>query len=352
MMGTLGKSTDARIQMPSVFIICNPLSDTIVPSEYAQIEEWGITPGSMNLVEFSLIERIRREGRVLAVTPGGSGANTARGIAWLAKKTGRQLRVYFLGAVGDDEEGVTLTRLLEEGGVVPLLANKKGSKTGTSLVLVTPDHERTMCTYLGACRELRMEDVLEPPIQQADVLYVTGYNWDTSNQREVVHRAAEVARRAGRMICLDVSDPFLVKRYREELLPWIPGRVDLLFGNRDELLTLTEAIDDQAILTKANTLAPTVVMKTGKDGCVIALQGEIIRVPATETFVRDTTGAGDAFAAGFLFALLQGKTLPQCGELANRLAGGIVSVYGCDYSKLEVSNVLTFESDTRHSSNV
>jgi len=350
MMGTLKKSTEEGIQMPSVFIICNPLSDTIVPSEYAQIQQWGITLGSMNLVEFSLIQRIKREGRVLAVTPGGSGANTARGIAWLNKKTGRPLDVYFLGAVGEDEEGETLTRLLQDAGVIPLLAKKKGSKTGTSLVLVTPDHERTMCTYLGACRELQMEDLIEPPLQQADILYVTGYNWDTPNQRDVVHRAAEVARRAGRMICLDVSDPFLVNRYREQLLQWIPGRVDLLFGNREELSALTEAGEDQAIIKKATTLAPTVVMKTGKEGCVIASRGEVIRVPAAEASVRDTTGAGDAFAAGFLYAFLQGKTLFQCGKLANRLAGGIVSVYGCDYSKLLDLGAL--ESDTRHSSNV
>jgi sugar/nucleoside kinase (ribokinase family) len=350
MMGTLKKSTEEGIQMPSVFIICNPLSDTIVPSEYAQIQQWGITPGSMNLVEFSLIQRIKREGRVLAVTPGGSGANTARGIAWLNKKTSRPLDVYFLGAVGEDEEGETLTRLLQDAGVIPLLAKKKGSKTGTSLVLVTPDHERTMCTYLGACRELQMEDLIEPPLQQADILYVTGYNWDTPNQRDVVHRAAEVARRAGRMICLDVSDPFLVNRYREQLLQWIPGRVDLLFGNREELSALTEAGEDQAIIKKATTLAPTVVMKTGKEGCVIASRGEVIRVAAAEASVRDTTGAGDAFAAGFLYAFLQGKTLFQCGKLANRLAAGIVSVYGCDYSKL--LDVWALESDTRHSSNV
>ncbi len=321
--------------MASVFIICNPLSDTIVPSDYPQIQQWDITPGSMNLVEYSLIEKIKREGRIIAITPGGSGANTARGIAWLSKKTFHPLDVYFLGAVGDDPEGKTLTRLLKEAGVKPLLVSKKGSRTGTSLVLVTPDHERTMCTYLGACRELRLEDVPEDTIQRADVLYITGYNWDTANQREVVQRAAEIAKRAGRLIFLDVSDPFLVHRYREQLLDWMKGRVDLLFGNRDELKALTKTEGDIEILTKLSTSVPTVVMKTGKEGCLISTKRTVVRVPAVEAEVKDTTGAGDAFAAGYLFAFLQGKTPTQCGELANRLAGGIVSVYGCDYSKLE-----------------
>lgn len=353
------KSTEGRKAMPSVFIICNPLSDTIVPAEYSQIHGWAITPGSMNLVEYSLIQRIKRECRIVAVTPGGSGANTARGMAWLSKKTGHPLDVYFLGAVGDDKEGETLIHLLKDAGVNPFLVRKQGSMTGTSLVLVTPDHERTMCTYLGACRELRSEDVPEDTVQQADVLYLTGYNWDTPNQREVVSHATEIARRAGKTICLDVSDPFLVHRYRDLLLPWIPGRVDLLFGNRDELMALTEANGDRAILENAATLVPTVVMKTGKEGCVISTHGEIVRVPAADAEVRDTTGAGDAFAAGYLFAFLEGKPPFECGELANRLAGGIVSVYGCDYSKLEVSRVLgdafkddSFESGTRHSSNV
>ncbi|MCX7788618.1 MAG: adenosine kinase [Spirochaetes bacterium] len=340
--------------MASVFIICNPLSDTIVPSEYAQIEKWSITPGSMNLVEYSLIEKIKREATILAITPGGSGANTARGIAWLSKKTTHPLDVYFLGAVGNDIEGETLIHLLKDAGVKPLLVRKRGSKTGTSLVLVTPDHERTMCTYLGACRELGLEDLPENTIQQADILYLTGYNWDTPNQREVVQRAAEIAKRAGRLIFLDVSDPFLVHRYRDLLLNWIPGRVDLLFGNRDELRALTGTEGDEQILTKAVTLVPTVVMKIGKEGCWIGTAGTHIRVPATETEVKDTTGAGDAFAAGYLFAFLQGSSPAQCGELANRLAGGIVSVYGCDYSKLELSKVLgdSLELGTKHSSNV
>ncbi len=340
--------------MPSVFIICNPLRDTIVPSEYAQIEKWGIIPGSMNLVESSFIERIEKEGTIWAVAPGGSGANTARGIGWLAMKTAHPVDVYFLGAVGNDQEGETLDHLLKDAGVHPLLARKNGSRTGTSLVLVTPDHERTMCTYLGACRELRAEDVPEATVKQADMLYVTGYNWDTPNQREVVNRAAGIARGAGRMICLDVSDPFLVHRYRDQLLQWIPRWVDLLFGNRDELAALTETEGDREILKKAASLAPVVVMKTGKEGCLISARGEVVQVPAAKARVKDTTGAGDAFAAGYLFASLRGNPPFKCGELANRLAGGIVSVFGCDYSKLEVSEVLgdSFEWGTRHSSNV
>ncbi len=327
--------------MKSIFIICNPLVDYIIPADYDHIERWKLTPGSMNLVEYTLVEKILSEASVHVTSPGGSGANTARGIAWLAEASHTPLRVWYLGAIGADSAGETLRLLLEKAGVSPILREKRQSNTGVSLVLVTPDHERTMCTYLGACRELTVADLPEREIEQAEVLYITGYNWDTPNQQDLVQRAVEISRKNKGIVCLDLADPFVVHRYRKEFLAWIPSSVDILFGNREELQVLTDRKeDDEEVVRGAGVFAPTVIMKIGKGGCLIYSEGQIIRVPGEPVQAVDTTGAGDAFAAGYLFAYLLKKDPASCGFLANRLASRIVSVYGCDYSQADPTSVL------------
>ncbi|MFQ3619630.1 MAG: adenosine kinase [Spirochaetales bacterium] len=324
-----------------MFIICNPLIDTIVSATYEQIERLGIAPGSMNLVNYPFIEKIRTKAQVLAVTPGGSGANTARGIAWLRGAYPSNIEVFYLGAVGQDADGKRLYQLMQAGGVVPFLSFKQGFATGVSLVMVTPDHQRTMCTYLGACQELQKEDIPFQAVEESTVLYLTGYNWDTPNQQQVVNRVASFSKGLGKTICLDLSDPFLVHRYKHQLLSWIPSSVDLLFGNREEIHSLTETTSDEEALERASKLVPTVVMKVGKEGCIVATQGRVQRIAAEDSQVRDTTGAGDSFAAGFLFGYLRGYSLEQCGILANRVASRIVSVYGCDYSSIDSRGICT-----------
>ena len=347
----------------SVFIMCNPLVDVVMMAPAGMVEELGARPGSMNLVEYPVIEKIFARKLPGVRGAGGSGANTARGLAWLggslskaswlfaraAAESGEDLpeagntsvKAEFLGAVGNDGEGKDFNKLLKKAGVESHIVVKKGQPTGVSAILVSPDHERTMFTFLGACRLLDTSDVPLKAASKADYVYLTGYNWDTPNQEAAAKAAAGEAKKAGKKVCLDVADPFVAQRYGDSFRSWCPGRLDILFANHEELKSLTGvAGPDEAILEAAMAYAPLVIMKTGKDGCYIREGGTVLKIPGEKVQAVDTTAAGDSFAAGFLFGLLRGKSLEVCGKIANRLAAQMVTVEGCNYDLLDRSKVL------------
>ncbi len=327
--------------MNSVFILCNPLMDKILPVSHSRLSELGAVPGSMNLVDRDRIDQVLGGDSRSVSVPGGSGANTARGLAWLAGSDAPMGRPVYLGAVGKDGEGRGFGELLRRAGVVCALVAKDGEPTGVSAVLVTPERERTMFTFLGASRLLEPRDLPRDLIRASRFLYLTGYNWDTENQRQAAEEAGREAMSAGRRVCLDVADPFVAERYRGSLLRWIPGVVDILFANRDELAALTGGSSDGEILRLAAELAPLVVMKTGKEGCSIHPRGaETLRAPGETVEARDSTAAGDSFAAGFLHGLLLGRDLRDCGRLANRVASRMVTVEGCNYDLLDRDEAL------------
>ncbi len=325
--------------MPEIYGIGNPLMDIVMNGTHADLDELGVDPGSMNLVDGVFQREVLGRGRAPVRLPGGSAANTMRGIAFLADDA-RTVTVRYGGAVGRDEIGTAFGQQLSELGIIPLLA-QVDELTGTSAILVTPDYERTMFTHLGACRSFSAADVDDTELGRADWVYFTGYMWDTKNQEEAARHAVERAHRTGTKIAFDIADPFVVERYRDQLHDFLPGKIDLLFGNREELRRLT-GIDGEAseIARAALEIAPMVALKTGSDGCVLAVEGSIVAVPAFDVETRDTTGAGDAFAGGFLFALLIGESPLAAAKLANRLAAGIVTVPGCHYEQLSVNTIL------------
>jgi sugar/nucleoside kinase (ribokinase family) len=315
--------------------IGNPLVDTIVRTDHEKLERLGVVPGSMNLVEYDQQKRALQAGSMTRQLPGGSCANTIRGVRWLLNATGSALPVSYTGAIGRDHAGDAFETLLDTEGVIPRLA-RKNTPTGSSAVLVTPDSQRTMFTYLGACRELVSDDVDAVTVRSAKVFHTTGYMWDTPGQERAARDAVATGRAAGTLISFDLADPFVVERYRESLLEWIPGNVDLLFANGAELRAMTEKDgDDERVLRDAQMFAPTVVMKIGRRGCLVVHGGEVYACdPVGESRV-DTTGAGDSFAAGYLFGVLHNEPREECARIANTLAGEIVSVDGCNYDALD-----------------
>ena len=335
--------------MHSLYGVENPLMDVIAHVDYAFLKRFGKNPGTMHLVEHAEIAGLLAEIRTFRTSPGGSAANTTRGIAWLSTEAGQALRdlvlgrrgprpsappaPVFNGAIGRDERGDDFASRIADAGVYAALV-RKDTPTGTSVILVTPDGERTMNTFLGACRDFEVDDLDLGRLADSRVLYLTGYLWDTENQRRAADRAAEFARADGRAITIafDLADPFAVRRYGEKLRAWIPGRVDVLFGNRDELALLTGSSCEEDCVDKAMKLAPLVVMKTGDKGCIVGYDGRYEPVRGVTVKVVDTTGAGDAFAAGFLYGRLLGDSPMDCAKLANALAARIVSVEGCTYS--------------------
>jgi sugar/nucleoside kinase (ribokinase family) len=327
----------------SIAAFCNPLLDIIAHVDYPFLEELGVRPGTMNLVEIDGLDRVRRRLGTVEILPGGSGANTARGFAWLNRGGGLPSPVFF-GSVGRDETGAAYEGKLAEAGVISGLA-RKNEPSGVSVIVVTPDFERTMFTHLGACRRFEEIDVDFSLVREAAVLHLTGYLWDTDNQRRVAERAAVEARQAGVPVSLDLADPFVVTRYREEFLRFIPDWVDLLFGNRDEFSLLCgEDGGDEAILARARELTPRSVIKAGARGAYVVDKRETTLVPGLRVKARDTTGAGDSFAAGYLYGRLSGKDPHSCARLGNKLAASVVSVEGCDYSKID-AEVFTAEME-------
>ena len=323
--------------MPSVYGIGNPLLDIIMSAGFEALSEIGAAPGSMNLVDSEAQKRVIQRCHVRSMRAGGSCANTIRGIGWLAGGDKGFDPPSYTGAVGRDDVASTFEELLVTEGVTPILA-KKGVPTGSSAIAVTPDSERTMFTNLSACRALELADIDLNAVTSSRILHTTGYMWDTENQQRAAESAVAAAREAGVLISFDIADPFVVDRYRDKLVSWIPGRVDLLFANEEELRRLTaETGDRQAVIAKASRFAPLVVMKVGADGCLVYEESRVSHVPGDTVPVLDTTGAGDAFAGGFLFGVLIGLRPEECARLANRLAAAVVGVEGCTYSEVDAS---------------
>ena len=323
--------------MISVFGIGNPLLDFIVPAGFELLQTVGATPGTMNLTDNQRMNKILGLTDATHCLPGGSCANTIRGLAWLGSHPGLGPPVY-CGAVGDDAIGSRYIRELEDLGIRAAVG-RTGDGTGVSIVVVTPDRERTMFTYLGACREFTIGNIDFGLLQESRYLHFVGYMWDTQNQRNAVEESARFVKRHGGRVSFDLADTLVVQRNREYFLSWIPANVDVLFGNRQELSLLTgESGADRLIMQRAGTLAEIVVMKVGPKGCYIGQGSTIESVPAKSVSAVDTTGAGDAFAAGFLHGILSGRNSTTAAESACRLAANVVTVEGCDYSALPGAN--------------
>jgi sugar/nucleoside kinase (ribokinase family) len=323
--------------MFSVYGIGNPLLDFVTHQSQDFVRRLGTRPGTMNLV--SLEEMTDLLGRVgkYSNSPGGSCANTIRGLAWLG--AGSIEPAVYCGAVGDDERGDCYRQIIEAVGVEHRLVFKQTS-SGCSVIVVTPDRERTMFTYLGACREFTVADLDFESLARSRLLYFTGFMWDTECQKQAVLEAADFAADRGISIAFDLADPFAVERYGSEFLSWIPGRVQILFGNQEEMRLLFGAdTADNRVISAAAGLAETVLVKTGDRGCVLVQGDSVQTIPTATVAAVDTTAAGDCFAAGFLLGHLRGLAAPACAEQANRMASAIVTVDGCDFSLLEQQRV-------------
>jgi sugar/nucleoside kinase (ribokinase family) len=323
--------------MLSIFGMGNPLMDTILSGTEEDLSALHATAGSMNLVTHEIQQQVIRRCSLRLQLPGGSCSNTIRACAWIThNRSAPRIEHTYLGATGCDTAGDTFENMLREQGVKPVLA-RKDTPTGTSAIVVTPDFERTMFTYLGACRELGVADLDRRQFQGVTLFHTTGYMWDSPNQQAAAETAVSLAREAGSIVSLDIADPFVADRYRVRLREWISGRVDLLFANRQELYSLTGESDDAAAIETASGFAPTVVMKVGAEGCVVHHPAGNTTVPGFTVDAKDTTGAGDAFAGGYLYGVVCGWDPARCARLANWIASEICTVEGCRYDQIDPS---------------
>lgn len=307
-----------------VYGICNPLIDLLshVPDTFLQ--ERDLVKNRMYLVPLetqqTLLMSLAADRHGVEFAAGGSGANTMIGIAQLGG------RAAFTGKIGQDEHGKIYTEKLEEQGVEACLGTGEGI-TGSSLILVSPDASRTMNTYLGMCQELGPDDIDLQALQRAKILYVTGYLWDTEVQKEAVRLALQKAKEFGVKIALSLSDPFCVNRHQEDFLELLK-QVDLVFANQEEASLLSGTSVSQQALERLAEHTETVVLTLGGNGALIRSAGDTYYVDPMSVEVKDTTGAGDAFAAGYLYGVTNGHSPLESGRIASSLAAAVIEQTG------------------------
>ncbi len=308
-----------------VLTVGNAIVDIIARCDDQFLIDNKITKAAMNLIDAERAELLySRMGPALEAS-GGSAGNTAAGVANFGGKA-----AYF-GKVAEDQLGQIFAHDIRAQGV-HYETKAKGifPPTARSMIFVTEDGERSMNTYLGACVELGPEDVEEDVVADAKVTYFEGYLWDPPRAKEAIRECARIAHANGREMSMTLSDSFCVGRYRDEFLDLMrSGTVDIVFANRDEALSLYETDDFEKALTLIAADCKIAAVTTGKDGAVIVRGIERHAVDAHPIEERvDTTGAGDLFAAGFLFGYTQGRSLQDCARLGNLAAAIVIEQIG------------------------
>ncbi|CAA0111731.1 5-dehydro-2-deoxygluconokinase [Starkeya nomas] len=302
----------------------NAIVDVLARAEPAFLDRHGMRKGGMTLIDEERAETVYGAMGPGVEISGGSAANTVVGVAALGGRAG------FVGKVRDDELGGIFAHDIRAAGVAYATpAATTGPTTARCLILVTPDGERTMNTYLGAAQDLSPADVDENLVASAAVTYLEGYLWDPPAAKDAFLKAAGIAHRAGRTVSLTLSDAFCVGRYRSEFLTLMrEGTVDLVFANEAELMSLYETDFDAALARLRGDVKRAVVTRSEK-GALAVTADETAAVPAFPVAkVVDTTGAGDLFAAGYLHGFAKGFPAEDCLKLGALCASEIIGHIG------------------------
>lgn len=326
--------------------IGHAIVDVLGHSDDSFIAAHGLTKGVMQLVEAEqgvsiyggMAERAFERGEPLTQISGGSAANTAVVSAMLGTPSA------FIGKVNPDPLGDAFASDIHSVGVTFTTPRSQpdGPPTGRSMINVTPDAQRTMATYLGAARGLRVPDMDLHLLSGAQVTYVEGYLWDELLARDGLHHAIEIVHQAGQRFSLSLADPFCVDRFRDEWLDLLTDDVDIVFGNEAELESLLGIDDlDQALLAIGER-CEIAAITLGERGSVVVHDGIIEYAPLTVLpTVVDTTGAGDAYAGGFLHGYCSGMPLRTCAQLGSIAAGEVISRLGARPSTALVELIRT-----------
>lgn len=321
--------------MASVYGIGNPLIDFLCYADEEDLDYLSLNKGTMLLIDEEKRESIinRMKGRKMISSCGGSCPNTMITLRALGTET------TLAGGVGTDEYGALYKEKLRKNGVHDETI-VFDAVTGTSIILLTPDKERTMNTYLGANRLFDEGNVNIKSLMNADLFYFTGYMWDTKPQQRAVTKAMEIAKENGIKIAFDLADPFAVGRYRKTFLSIIENYCDIVLANSEEARFLCDNYDAYECCRSMGKLCDTAIVKNGKHGSYISDHRKMIAVPLYgTTHPVDTTGAGDTYAAGFLYGYINGYDPETSGKIASYLAGEIISSLGAQFSEEKAESV-------------
>ena len=314
-----------------VVALGNALVDVLAHATDDDLGRLELVKGSMELVDLARSAAVYEGMGPGLEMSGGSGANTAVGVAALGGRVG------YVGKVADDAFGATFLHDIAAAGVLEAHISRVAASptpgaeqaTGRCLILVTEDGERTMATHLGVASALGPDDLDEGLIAMGQVVYLEGYLWDQAPAKRALRRAMEVAHEADALVALTLSDPFCVSRHRREFLDLLHGDIDVLFANEEEVTMLFDASSfDGAVAAVEETGLLAALTRGAAGSVVVAASGPVTVAAEPVDQVVDTTGAGDLYAAGFLYGLTHGYDPESCGRLAGLCAGEIISHLG------------------------
>lgn len=308
-----------------VVAIGNAIVDILGRCDDGFLEQHGTIKGHMNLVDAARIDTLYRAMGPGIEISGGSAANTVAGVASFGGRSA------FIGKVAEDEFGRIFRHDITAAGVsfkTPAVVDS-GRSTSRSLILVTPDGQRTMNTFLGISTDLDQGEVDPEVIQKSNIVYLEGYLFDREEAKAAFRQAVDIANKAGRRVALTLSDSFCVDRHRNEFLALIRSGIGILFANESEILSLYETKSFDEAVTQVGRDTRLAVLTRSEKGSVVVSDGETIEISAEPiSKVVDTTGAGDLYAAGFLFGLARDLDLESAGQLGSFAAAEIIGQMG------------------------
>ena len=304
--------------------IGNAVVDVISHADDSFLNLMGIEKGIMQLIERDRGEVLYGAMEDRLQTPGGAVANTIAGVGALGLPTA------FIGRVHDDALGTFYAQSMQNGGTDFVNAPVAGGElpTSRSMIFVSPDGERSMNTYLGISTELGPEDVPDDVASNAEMMFLEGYLFDKDKGKEAFRQASRLTRAAGGKSGIAISDPFCVDRHRDDFLDMIGNELDYVIGNEHEIKSLFETDDLESAIAKTADMIPLVICTRSGDGVTIIGDGQRHDIPVETVNPMDATGAGDQFAAGFLYGLATGTDLNTAGRMGNLCAAEVISHIG------------------------
>tara|TARA_B100000925_G_scaffold75486_1_gene53196 strand:- start:3364 stop:4320 length:957 start_codon:yes stop_codon:yes gene_type:complete len=304
--------------------IGNAIVDVIVNVEDKYLEDQDIRKGMMSLVDLKTIENISDTIEIKTTVSGGSVANSIVALAQNGMNTA------FIGKVSNDEIGSKfINGLKSENVTFACKAQSDDSKSGRCIVMVTPDAQRTMSTYLGISQKLNSGDINQDVIKNSSITYLEGYLWDLDDAQVAIKHATDYAKSSGNLVAFSVSDVFCIERFRDSFRSMIDSNVDIVFANKEEIKSLYENDNIEEITKILSQQERIYAITMGEEGALIIKGDETYKIEAQkiENLV-DTTGAGDLFAAGFLEHFIKNESLESCGSRGVEMASRVIQQYG------------------------
>lgn len=316
--------------------IGNAIVDVLCKVDDQFLTENNLIKGSMSLIDEVTAEKLSKL-KAEKITSGGSAGNTIAALAQLGSKTA------FIGKVGSDEFGANFISEIEKTGTEFISESNHAKPSAKSFILITPDAQRTMCTFLGCASEISENDIIEKSFENASILYLEGYLWDAPKTISALRKAISCAKKNGAKVAFSLSDAFCVSRHKKDFLNLVLSELDILFANEAEVLELTTQSNFspenlQKFFSQNKNL--TAVVTRSEKGCAVFENDNFFELGAEKIEkLTDTTGAGDAFAAGFLSGILSDNNLKKSAQLGNILASKIIQKFGARFEKEELKSI-------------